>query len=395
MALPLACQSPGLPPPARATAATASTPANPEDRASSPATIPREKLLRVGTSFDYAPFSSRDSAGKAQGFDIELAELFARDEGLQIEWIAFRWPTLQVQVQHAELDVVMGGVTWQPTRAVVGSMTRSVARGGPCLLGDERAARIGVNRGGVLEEWSHAHLADRELVTVDANQTLPNLLASGRVGAVVTDSFERRAFARPEWHVRCEPSLWQKVYWLAPNRDALGARLDSWLRDHRERVEVAQNRWFGERQPLSTLSHLGDLLARRMAFMPLVAAAKAKAGLAIEDPLREKVVLDATAASARKIGLPEAQSQSFFALQIELSKAVQRRRSNEPATLDLRQQIRPALNDLDERILAALDEARKTGELSRCTLADLAPLTPWLTNAELEQLLSALRAVAE
>src|SRR6185436_10454750 len=135
-----------------------------------------------------------------RGFDVELAELFARDQDLQLEWVAFRWPTLQAQVERAEFDVAMGGVTWQPARAVVGRMTRSVARGGPCLLGDERAARIGVNRGGVLEHWSHAHLADRELVAVDANQTLPALLASGRVGAIVTDSFERSAFARPEWH---------------------------------------------------------------------------------------------------------------------------------------------------------------------------------------------------
>lgn len=394
----IACQSQGVTPPAHTTAATASAPANPMGHAAppaaSPSAQPAQGTLRVGTSFDYAPFSTRDSAGKPQGFDIELAELFARDENLQIEWVAFRWPTLQAQVEHAELDVAMGGVTWQPTRAVVGHMTRSVARGGPCLLGDEKAARVGVNRGGVLEQWARAHLADRELVTVDDNQTLPELLVSGRVGAIVTDSFERSAFARREWHVRCEPALWRKVYWLAPNHNPVAARLDDWLRDHRERIEAAQARWFGERQPLSALSHLADLLARRMEFMPSVAAAKVKERLAIEDPQREKVVLDAITASARKIGLPEAQSRSFFALQIELSKAVQRRSTGGPA-LDLRQQIRPALNELDDDILVAIDEARKAGELSHCTLVELAPLTPWLANAELEQLLSALRALAQ
>jgi chorismate mutase-like protein len=193
--------------------------------------------------------------------------------------------------------------------------------------------------------------------------------------------------------LRCEPALARKVYWLAPNHAELGARIDSWLQDHRERVEVAQARWFGERQPLGALNHLTDLLARRMAFMPLVAAAKAKQGLPIEDLPREKVVLDAAAASARKIGLPEAASQAFFALQIELSKAVQRR-SLEPATLDLVQQIRPALNELGDRILAAVAEASSAGELSGCTLAELEVLTPWLTNAELRQLLAALKALA-
>jgi cyclohexadienyl dehydratase len=349
--------------------------------------------LRVGTSFDYAPFSTRDAAGKAQGFDAEIAEVLARDLALELEWVSFRWPSLQAQLERAEFDVAMGGVTWQPARAVVGYMTRAVARGGPCLLGDANAARVAVNRGGVLEAWSREHLANRELVTVEVNQSLPKLLASGRVGAIVTDSFERHEFARPGWEVRCEPPLARKVYWVAPNHAELAARIDTWLRDHRERVAVAQARWFGERQPLSALSHLTDLLARRMAFMPLVAAAKAKQGLPIEDLPREKVVLDAAAASARKAGLPEAASQAFFALQIELSKAVQRR-SVEPATLDLTQQIRPALNELGERILAAVAEASSAGELSRCTLADLDVLTPWLTNGELGQLLAALKALA-
>jgi cyclohexadienyl dehydratase len=349
--------------------------------------------LRVGTSFDYAPFSTRDAAGKVQGFDAELAELFARDFGLEIEWVGFRWPTLQAQVERGEFDVAMAGVTWQPARAVVGYMTRAVARGGPCVLGDASASRVAVNRGGVLEAWSRAHFAGRELVTVEVNQTLASLLESGQVGAIVTDSFERRSFARPGWAVHCEPALARKVYWLAPNHAELAARFDGWLRDQRGRIEAAQTRWFGERQPLSPLANLTDLLARRIAFMPLVAAAKAKQGLPIEDLPREKVVLDAAAESARKLGLPEAPSQQFFALQIELSKAVQRR-SSETATLDLTQQIRPALSELGDRILAAVAETRSAGELAQCTLADLAPLSPWLSSTELLQLQKSLQMLA-
>src|SRR4051812_11400774 len=34
---------------------------------------------RVGTTGDYAPFSSRDASGKLQGFDIELASELASD----------------------------------------------------------------------------------------------------------------------------------------------------------------------------------------------------------------------------------------------------------------------------------------------------------------------------
>lgn len=346
----------------------------------------------MGTSGDYAPFSFRDAEGTLRGFDVEVAAALAHDLGLELEWRSFRWPTLQSQLQNGEFEVAMSGVTWQPARGVLGFLTRAVARGGPCVLGDEQAPRVAVNHGGVLEAWARGHFAGRELVIVDANQTLPELLASGRAGAIVTDSFERKAFQRPGWKARCEPALARKVYWLAPNHAELAVRVEEWLRTHTDQLESAQQRWFGERQPLDALGNLADLLARRMAFMPLVAGAKAKLALPIEDLPREKVVLDSAALSAKKVGLPESEARAFFALQIELSKAVQRR-ATEATTLDLNQQIRPALNELGDRILAAVVEARGAGLLAQSTLPDLELLSPWLSEAERQRLLETLKAL--
>jgi cyclohexadienyl dehydratase len=348
----------------------------------------------VGTSGDYSPFSTSDEAGERQGFDIELATELARELGFELRWVPFRWPELARQLAAGEFDVAMGGVTWQPARDVAGYMTRAVARGGPCVLGDAAAPRVAVNRGGILESWARSHLADRELFTVDDNQSLPELLAAGRVGAIVTDSFELRAFARPGWARRCEPALARKVYWVAPAAEGeLGARIDAWLGDHRERVQAAHERWFGERQPLDASTHLVDLIARRFAFMPLVAALKAQQNVPIEDPAREREVLAEVAAGARREGLPERAAVELFALQIELSKAVQRRQ-REPSALDLGRHIRPALSRLGGRILAALVEARRAGKLSSLASADLELLSPWLRPDERERLRGALVALA-
>lgn len=349
--------------------------------------------LRVGTSGDYAPFSVRDASGTVRGFDAEIADELARDLGFELEWVSFRWPTLQSQLQNGEFDVAMGGVTWQPARGVLGYLTRAVARGGPCVLGDEQAKRVAVNHGGVLEAWARSHFVNRELVIVEANQTLPDLLASGRAGAIVTDSFERKAFERPGWKVRCEPALSRKVYWVAPGHAELAGRMEDWLRAHTARVESAQQRWFGERQALDAIGNLADLLARRMAFMPFVAGAKAALALPIEDLPREKIVLDSAALSAQKAGLPETAARDFFALQIELSKAVQRRMSEAPL-LDLAQQIRPALNELGDRILLAVVEARSAGQLAKSSLPDLEALSPWLNDQERRRLLDSLKALA-
>lgn len=359
--------------------------------ASAAASLP---VLRVGTSGDYAPFSTRDGAGELRGFDVELAGELARELGFELRWVPFRWPELARQLAAGEFDVAMGGVTWQPARDVAGYMTRAVARGGPCLLGDAAAARVAVNRGGILESWARSHLADRELVTVDDNQSLPERLATGSVGAIVTDSFELHAFARPGWASRCEPALARKVYWVAPAApDELGARIDAWLGSHTERVSAAQERWIGERQRLDASTHLVDLIARRFAFMPLVAALKAERNLPIEDLPREREVLAAVGDGARREGLPERAAVELFALQIELSKAVQRRQK-EPSALELGAQIRPALSALGDRILAALAEARRDERLGALGPADLELLSPWLTPDERERLRRALLAVA-
>lgn len=360
----------------------------------SPAPLPQAPPLRVGTSGDYAPFSARDAAGTARGFDVEIAEALARDLGRELRLVPFRWPELTRQVEAGELDVAMGGVSWQPGRAVFGYMTRAVARGGPCVLGDAAAPRVAVNRGGILESWARGFFVGRELVTVEDNLSLPELLAQGRVGAIVTDSFERRSFERPGWAVHCEPERTRKVYWVAPGASAeLGPRIDAWLRVNTPRVSAAAARWFGEPQRLDATTHLVDLLARRLEFMPLVAGIKAQRNLPIEDLPRERELVAAIRQSAARRGLPVEPVAELFTLQIELSKALQRRKSA-GSTLDLASQIRPALDQLGERLLDALLEARGDGSLSRLQPADLELLSVWLDERERELVLQRLRALA-
>jgi cyclohexadienyl dehydratase len=347
--------------------------------------------LRVGTSGDYAPFSIGASPGAVRGFDAELAEAMATDLGSRLRWVIFRWSDLERELSEGKFDVAMGGISWQPGRAVLGYMTRAVARGGACLIGDPNAARVAVNRGGALESWSHAHLSGRELVLVDDNRSLPDLLAGARVGAIVTDSFEQRIFRRPNWALKCEPPLLRKVYWVGPGHPDLSRRIDEWLVAHRSVVSAAQERWFGERQRLDDVTDLVDLLARRMAYMPLVADIKSKHGLPIDDVDRERKVLEGAAANSRERGLPEQPVRQFFELQIELSKAVERR-MQENSALDLEKQIRPALNELGARIVGALSRAREAHALRSCTLADLEPLSPWLNEGERARMLTLLQA---
>ncbi|MGW0534067.1 chorismate mutase [Streptomyces sp. NPDC003032] len=76
--------------------------------------------------------------------------------------------------------------------------------------------------------------------------------------------------------------------------------------------------------PYAPLRPLADLSAQRLATADLVAAAKYGTGGPIDDPVREKQVLDAVAQEAREIGGDPEATVRIFRDQIEANKMVQR-----------------------------------------------------------------------
>ena len=82
-----------------------------------------------------------------------------------------------------------------------------------------------MNRGGVLEVFARARFPKAEIVATDDNGSLPELLASGQVEAIVTDSFEIAHFRKPGDTSLCVAQSFRKVYWVAPARaEPLGPR---------------------------------------------------------------------------------------------------------------------------------------------------------------------------
>lgn len=366
-----------------------------------PAAAPATPPLRVGASGDYPPFSLRSDGGPGQapftGFDVELAERIANDLGFALEWVPFRWPELEARVAANEIDVAMSGVTWRPWRAATGWMTRAVAVGGPCVAGAATPTRVAVNRGGVLERFARRRFPDAEIRPLDDNRALGAALAAGDADAVVTDSFERAHIGLPAGvPVRCERPAERKVLWVAPGAAAaLGPRLDAWLAAHEDTLQALRARWLGDPAPRTELDHLLDLLARRFAYMPAIAAGKRARGAAIEDPAREAVVLAAVRAEGEAVGLDGASVARLFALQIALGKELQAAAAAsapEGPPLDLHARIRPELERLGTRIVAT---AARVAPLDPAALdaADWAPLRAQLDDAGCARLRAALLAL--
>ncbi|MGW2287902.1 chorismate mutase [Streptomyces phaeochromogenes] len=115
----------------------------------------------------------------------------------------------------------------------------------------------------------------------------------------------------------------------------------------------------------SGLGALTELFAERLLLADKVAAAKYGTESPIDDPVRERQILDDVAARAAGLGLDADSVTAVFRDQIEANKLVQRglyarwdahpdeRPTERP---DLAKEVRPALDLITTRLLAALQE---------------------------------------
>jgi chorismate mutase len=125
------------------------------------------------------------------------------------------------------------------------------------------------------------------------------------------------------------------------------------------------------------LHALVELAAQRIMTADTVAAAKWGTDKPIDDPVREKAVLDDALAQAAKLNVNQIIVRRIFEGQISASKVVQRalyaRWKASPALRptrrpDLTTQVRPVLDRIDGQLLTAIGQAQPllSGD-SRCT----------------------------
>lgn len=116
----------------------------------------------------------------------------------------------------------------------------------------------------------------------------------------------------------------------------------------------------------AALKQLLILVDQRLAVAPLVAKAKWNSGAPIDDPAREKLILDAVAVQAAQAGVNAAFAREFFQAQFDAGKLMQAklheqwRLAGQPHFIDapdLGRDIRPVLDRLTPQIIATLGTA--------------------------------------
>jgi cyclohexadienyl dehydratase len=159
----------------------------------------------------------------------------------------------------------------------------------------------------------------------------------------------------------------RKAFLVRADADELAADLDGWILE-RERdgtlARLRREHLGASGQPLATpLSALLAAVDERLSLMPIVAVVKRSAGVPLEVPEREEIVLDRATTSAlaaahrADVRAPSSLDiRSFFRVQMEAAKQVQRKAVQDAAYApdsplpDLDRDLRPALLRIGERI---------------------------------------------
>jgi cyclohexadienyl dehydratase len=214
------------------------------------------KVLRVGTTGDYAPFSVEEQ-GVLRGSDIALVQRFARAHGLSVRFVRTSWSTLVQDQQQGAFDLAAGGISITPERRAAAYFSVPYHRGGKTAIGrctdrtrldslgaiDRPTVRVVVNPGGTNEAFARSQLRNAALRLFPYNRLIFDELVQDRADVMITDDVEVEVQTRRHRELcRLTPELFNTSdkAWLLPVDTALKELVDQWLGPRVDSGEVAR-----------------------------------------------------------------------------------------------------------------------------------------------------------
>lgn len=173
--------------------------------------ILEKKVLKVGTTGDYIPFTISEN-GNYSGYDIEVATLIAKELGVDVVFVPTTWKTLTTDLNNGEFHMGMGGITRTIARQkIVEQSSPYLIFGKSFLINSKNSNRfksisdldkvgnkIGVNRGGTNEVFAKNNIRQAEIVYFEKNLDVPIAVANGEVDAMVSENIEVLAYEKKD-----------------------------------------------------------------------------------------------------------------------------------------------------------------------------------------------------
>jgi chorismate mutase-like protein len=307
-------------------------------------------VIRVGTTGDYKPFSYRTNESSPWiGLDIELAQQLAKVIGVRVEWVATTWPALMPDFNENRFDIAMSGVSISAERQRVAFFSVPYLRDGKTPITrcedvarfqtiaqiDQPGVRVVVNPGGTNERFARANIMRATITVWPDNITIFDRIVAGEADVMLTDAIETRLQQRlrPQLcavHPDAPFDLSEKAY-LLPRDEQWKREVDGWLSTIVANGELTRllEKWLAHPWPRAApdaieVAPLCQLMAERLSIMQDVARYKWNQRAAIDDPARERQIIDGLKRDAETVGVSARWAELFFRAQIEAAKLIQR-----------------------------------------------------------------------
>ena len=162
-----------------------------------------QKIMLVGTTGDYEPFSYLEGMHR-RGIDIDLANQLAASLGAKAVFFSTSWTDLIADLQSQDFDIMMSGISKKLFRQQVGLMSDVYLQGGktPITLCanvsqydslakiDKPSTRVIVNKGGTNQRFVDDNIKQAKVIVHGSNVTVFQEIIDGRADVMFTDRIE-------------------------------------------------------------------------------------------------------------------------------------------------------------------------------------------------------------
>ena len=173
-------------------------------------TIQEKGVINIGLEGTYPPFSYQDADGKLTGFEVDLANLLAKQLGVEAKLRQTPWDSLLAALESKRLDLVVNQVTVSDERRqkydfskpyTISGIQALVLKSKAGELHIEKAAdlagkKVGVGLGTNYEQWVRKEVPGADVRTYQDDPAKFADLRNGRIDAILVDRLAALEYAQ-------------------------------------------------------------------------------------------------------------------------------------------------------------------------------------------------------